>query len=55
MASAAVTIPAAPLAPWGWPIIDLTDEPASRSAWPAEHLRARDRDSTASFSTVDVP
>src|SRR5713226_1570287 len=32
-ASAAVTIPAAPLAPCGWPIIDLTDDPARRSAW----------------------
>ena len=31
-ASAEVTTPAAPLAPCGWPIIDLTDEPASREA-----------------------
>ena len=32
-ASAAVTRPPAPLAPCGWPIIDLVDDPGSRSAW----------------------
>jgi hypothetical protein len=30
-AAAAATMPAAPLAPCGWPIIDFTDEPARRS------------------------
>ena len=31
-ASAVATTPAAPLAPCGWPIIDLVDEPGTRSA-----------------------
>src|SRR5262245_8004022 len=54
IASAAVTTPAAPLAPCGWPIIDLTDEPARRSASGPNTFRTQ-RDSTASFSCVDVP
>src|SRR5207248_10445639 len=32
IASAVVTMPAAPLAPCGWPIIDFTDDPGTRSA-----------------------
>ena len=54
MAIAVATTPAAPLAPCGWPIIDLVDEPGTRSAW-APKTRRTDRDSTASFSCVDVP
>ena len=38
IASAAVTTPAAPLAPCGWPIIDFTDDPASAIGVVAEHL-----------------
>src|SRR4029077_534280 len=53
-ASAAVTTPAAPLAPWGWPIIDFTEEPARRSACSPKSWRTQ-RDSTASFITVEVP
>src|SRR6266851_1499611 len=53
-ASAAVTIPAAPLAPCGWPIIDLVDEPGTASA-PPPNSRRTQRDSTASLRTVDVP
>ena len=32
------TIPDAPLAPWGWPIIDLVDEPGTRPRARAEQL-----------------
>src|SRR6185295_4872852 len=53
-ASAAVTTPAAPLAPCGCPIIDFTDDPASRSACAPNTWRTH-RVSTASFSCVEVP
>ena len=53
-ASAVVTTPAAPLAPCGWPIIDLVDDPGTRSA-EGPNTRLTHRDSIASFSTVEVP
>ena len=53
-ASAVATTPAAPLAPCGWPIIDLVDEPGMRSASAPNAARVQ-RDSIASFSCVDVP
>ena len=53
-ASAAAAMPAAPLAPCGWPIIDLIDEPGTRSAC-GPNTRRTHRDSIASFSWVDVP
>src|SRR6266545_371227 len=53
-ARAEVTIPAAPLAPCGWPIIDFVDEPGNASAR-APNRRRTHRDSTASLRTVDVP
>src|SRR5262249_53592248 len=53
-ASADVTMPAAPLAPCGWPIIDLVDDPGTRSARAPNSSRTH-RDSTASFNTVEVP
>src|SRR6476646_9611356 len=53
-ASAVVTMPAAPLAPWGWPIIDFVDDPAMWSARGPNTWRTQ-RDSTASLRTVDVP
>ena len=54
IASAAVTMPAAPLAPCGWPIIDFTDEPGRSSARAPNTCRTH-RDSTASLRIVDVP
>ena len=53
-ARAAVTTPAAPLAPCGWPIIDLVDDPGTRSASAPRAARVQ-RDSIASFSCVEVP
>ena len=53
-AIAAVTIPAAPLAPCGCPIIDLVDDPGTRSASAPRSVRTQ-RDSVASLRTVDVP
>src|SRR3954452_19171196 len=53
-ASAEVTIPEAPLAPCGWPIIDFVYEPGTRCARAPNSCRTH-RDSTASFSAVDVP
>ncbi len=38
IANAAVTMPAAPLAPCGWPIIDFVEDPATRSALATEEL-----------------
>ena len=54
IASAVAATPAAPLAPCGWPIIDLVDDPGTRSAWRPKTRRTQ-RDSIASFSCVDVP
>src|SRR5512134_267714 len=53
-ASAAATTPAAPLAPCGWPIIDLVEDPGIFSA-SAPNARRVHRDSMASLRTVDVP
>ena len=53
-ASAVATTPAEPLAPCGWPIIDLVDDPGMRSASAPNASRVQ-RDSIASFSCVDVP
>src|SRR5438477_9886520 len=54
MARAAVTTPAAPLAPCGWPIMDFTDDPGTRSARSPKTSRTH-RDSTASLMMVEVP
>ena len=54
-ASAAVTMPAAPLAPCGWPIIDLVDEPGTAIGDARRTACRTHRDSTASFNTVEVP
>ncbi len=53
-ASAAVARPLAPLAPCGWPIIDLVDDPGSRPAW-LPKTRFTQATSMASFSCVEVP
>ena len=53
-ASAVATMPAAPLAPCGWPIIDLVEDPGTRSAR-APNTRRVHCDSMASFNCVDVP
>src|SRR5688500_19575265 len=50
-ASALVTIPEAPLAPCGWPFIDLVEEPGTASARVPSRRRTH-CDSTASLSTV---
>ena len=49
-----IPVPADPLAPWGWPIIDFVDDPGMRSASFPKARRVH-RDSIASFSCVDVP
>src|SRR5687767_8486061 len=54
IASAVAATPAAPLAPWGCPIIDLVEEPGTASA-PRPNTRRTERDSIASFSSVEVP
>src|SRR5215203_937859 len=53
-ASAVATTPADPLAPCGCPIIDLVDEPGTRSARAPNASRVQ-RDSIASFNCVEVP
>jgi hypothetical protein len=49
-----VARPLAPLAPCGWPIIDLVDDPGRRVAW-SPNTRFTHATSMASFSWVDVP
>src|SRR6185503_16484996 len=53
-AIAVTATPAAPLAPWGCPIIDFVDDPGTSFAWRPKTRRTQ-RDSIASFNCVDVP
>ncbi len=54
MPSTVAARPAAPHAPWGWPIMDLIEEPGSlAAAGPNAIFTARV--STRSFSAVEVP